>query len=290
MSGRFHAVPVKTNLSYDEFLHDTSSRDSRLLIKGALQDWNALKWTPQYLERTRSARARFAIGPRTGPRAASSRSSSIASSTDRATPPAPYLRNINLGEQLPELVEDITPEPGLLAEELALPRLRCPVSGRRAVTKEPHELFVSRAAAAFPYLHIDYWGMSGFFAQICGEKEVILFPPDDAPNLYPTADNRLVSEIKDFDHPDYDRYPGLRKTRQHRVTIGAGDLLYNPAWWHTTKTTQTAVTLIWAYWNRHEWTHLLEEVRRAGRTQEPTARAVSEVRGPVQQRRRVSPQ
>ena len=128
-----------------------------------------------------------------------------------------------------------------------------------AVKKGTYELFVSRAAAAFPYLHIDYWGMSAFFAQVYGDKEVILFPPDDAPYLAATPGDPLVSTLTDFDRVD-------PRARQHRVTIGPGDLLFNPGWWHTTRTTRSAITVIWAYWNRHEWAHLLAAVRAVGLT------------------------
>jgi hypothetical protein len=135
------------------------------------------------------------------------------------------------------------------------------------VRKDLYELFLSRADARFPYLHMDYWGMSAFFAQLYGEKEVILFPPEDAPSLYPTADNPLVSSITDFDTPDYDAFPLLRQARQHRVTLVPGDLLYNPRWWHTTRTLKPSMTLIWAYWNRHEWQDLLHYVRTRVRRQ-----------------------
>src|SRR6185503_3852486 len=131
-------------------------------------------------------------------------------------PSAPYLRNIDLAEQLPELVDDIQPQPIYTRRNWRSHALM-PSRWPAAAKKGAYELFVSPAAASFPYLHIDYWGMSAFFAQICGEKEVILFPPEDAPNLYPSADDPLVSEITDLD--DLDRYPTLKGARQHRVTI-----------------------------------------------------------------------
>ncbi len=263
MSERFHPVPVKADLSKEEFLHQHVLARQPVVIKGAIESWDALNWTPAYLNAKVGARQvqyRTEGQPQSG---------AFGELVDRifngssSTAPAPYLRNINLAEQLPELLDDITPEPVYSLNNWRSHFLM-PSKWPVAVKKHAYELFVSQAAASFPYLHIDYWGMSGFFAQICGEKEVILFPPEDAPNLYPSATDRLVSEIQDFDNPDYDRYPKLKAARQHRVTIGAGDLLYNPGWWHTTRTTQSAITLIWAYWNRHEWPHLLEEVRRAG--------------------------
>jgi hypothetical protein len=261
MSTRFFAVPVKANVSKEEFLREHVLGKQPVVLKGALNHWNALQWTPAYLKAkvgTRHVRYRTEDKPQIG-----AFGELIERIFDGDDTPAPYLRNINVAEQLPELVDDIRPEP-VYSRNNWRSHFLMPSEWPPAVKKNAYELFASKAAASFPYLHIDYWGMSGFLAQICGEKEVILFPPDDAPNLYPTARNPLVSEIEDFDTPDYGRFPRLKAARQHRVTIGPGDLLYNPAWWHTTKTTQSSITLIWAYWNRHEWTHLVEQVRRTG--------------------------
>ncbi len=262
MRERFHAVPVKANLSNEEFLHRHVLARQPVVIKGALTEWNAMRWDPEYLDAkvgTRRVRYRTESGPRTDV---------FGDLIDRifnapGDAPAPYLRNIDLAEQLPELVEDVRPQPVYSANNWRS-HVLMPSQWPPAVKKGAYELFISRAAASFPYLHIDYWGMSAFFAQICGEKEVILFPPEDAPNLYPTTADPLVSAISNFDDLGDARYPKLKSARQYRVTIRAGDLLYNPAWWHTTRTTQTAITLIWAYWNRHEWTHLQAAVRTSG--------------------------
>lgn len=260
MTQRFHAVPVKAKLSKDEFLHEHVLARQPVVIKDALTTWNAMHWTPECLKAKVGTRR---ISYRTESEPATGVFGELVERIFDGDARAPYLRNINLAEQLPELLEDVTPEPVYSLDNWRS-HVLMPSQWPRAVKKRAYELFVSRAAAAFPYLHIDYWGMSGFFAQICGEKEVILFPPEDAPNLYPTARDPLVSEIRDFDDLDGRRYPRLKAARQHRVTIGPGDLLYNPAWWHTTRTTKTAITLIWAYWNRHEWTRLLAQVRNVG--------------------------
>jgi len=255
---RLHAVPVKANLSQAEFLEQHVLARRPVVIKGALDRWNALRWNPDELK-TKVGHRRVEF--RTEGKPATGRFGELVDRIFDGSSGAPYLRNIDVVEQLPELAADITPQP-VYSQNNWRSHALMPRQWPAAVKKGAYELFVSPAAASFPYLHIDYWGMSAFFAQICGEKEVILFPPEDAPNLYPSADDPLVSEITDLD--DLDRYPTLKGARQHRVTIGAGDLLYNPAWWHTTKTTRTAITVIWAYWNRHEWTQLLSAVRTAG--------------------------
>lgn len=258
MRERFHAVPVKVGLSSDEFIEEHVLARQPVVIKGALAAWNAMRWTPAYLKAKVGTRP---VSYRTEERPETGLFGDLVERIFHGEPPVPYLRNINLAEQLPELVDDVRPEP-VYAQGNWRSHVLMPSQWPAAVKKGAFELFVSRAAAAFPYLHIDYWGMSGFFAQICGEKEVILFPPEDAPNLYPTEHDPLVSQVTSFE--DHARFPKLKAARQHRVTISEGDLLYNPGWWHTTNTTRTAITVIWAYWNRHEWTHLIAAVRSVG--------------------------
>src|SRR5690242_12802109 len=109
MSGRFTAVPVKANLSKDEFLHEHVLARQPVLIQGALNHWNALRWTPQYLKAKVGARV---VRYRTEGEA---QSGAFGELIDRifhgATgAPAPYLRNINVADQLPELLDDIRPE------------------------------------------------------------------------------------------------------------------------------------------------------------------------------------
>jgi histone arginine demethylase JMJD6 len=254
----FHTVPVVADLSNSEFLRHHVLARQPVVIKGALSTWNALRWDAAYLK-ARAGRRRIRYRTEDAPRIGT-----FAELVDRifdGEPNAPYLRNVDLAEQLPELVDDVSPQPVYSRDNLRS-RASMPNRWPEAVKKGAYELFVSPASASFPYLHIDYWGMSAFFAQIAGEKQVILFPPDDAPHLYPTAADPLVSQIVDFD--DLCRYPKLQCARQYRVTIGPGDLLYNPGWWHTTQTTRTAITVIWAYWNRHEWANLVAAVRAAG--------------------------
>jgi histone arginine demethylase JMJD6 len=257
----FHAVPVRSGLSKAEFLREHVRKQQPVVIQGALQQWKALQWTPEYL---RQAAPSQVLHYRTEQGVQSGRWDDLIDRIFGGDGAAPYLRNIDLRASLPALAGDVEPLPeysaGNWRSHFLMPR-RWPAE----VRKDLYELFVSRTATAFPYLHMDYWGMSAFFAQLVGEKEVILFPREDAPYLYAT-DDPLVSSIKDFDQPDYGRFPKFRLARQYRVTLRPGDLLYNPRWWHTTRTLKTSITLIWAYWNKHEWDDLLHYVRtRVGR-------------------------
>jgi hypothetical protein len=265
MSQPFLTVPARSDLSIEEFRRDFVHERKPVVIKGALDRWKALSWTPEYLKQAAGSRI---VRYRTEQGVKSGRWSDLIDLvwSDR---PAPYLRNIDLRTELPALARDIEPVPEYAADnwrDHVLMTRNWPAE----IKKDLYELFVSQTATTFPYLHVDYWGMSAFFAQLFGEKEVILFPREDAPHLYPTDKDPLVSSIRDFDDPDYGTFPALRQARQYRVTLGPGDLLFNPRWWHTTRTLKPSITVIWAYWNKHEWDDLLHYVRtRVGRRWRP---------------------
>ena len=262
----YHPVPVRSDLSTEEFLREYVYERQPVVIKGALERWKALQWTPDYLKQAAGARI---LPYRTEQGMQSGRWDELIELIFESDRPAPYLRNIDLKAQLPMLAKDVEPLPDYSARNWRSHFLMTR-NWPAEIRKDLYELFVSQTATAFPYLHVDYWGMSAFFAQLVGEKEIVLFPREDAPYLYPTEKDPLVSSITNFDDPDYGRFPALRQARQHRVTLGPGDLLYNPRWWHTTRTLKPSMTLIWAYWNKHEWDGLLDYVRtRVGRRWRP---------------------
>ena len=228
-----------------------------ILIKGALKKWKALQWTPEYLKQVAGSEV---LSYRTEEGVKQGNFGELIDLIFHTDKPAPYLRNLDLARQLPILGRDIGPELPYCSrnwrDHVLMPR-----GWPAEIRKDLYETFISRKNASFPYLHIDYWGMSAFLAQLYGRKEVILFPAEDAKYLYPTATNPLKSSIREFDNPDYETFPEFRHARQYRVVLEPGDLLFNPGWWHTTKTLDASITVIWAYWNRHEWDDLLNHVR-----------------------------
>jgi hypothetical protein len=252
-----NTVPVARNMSAETFLQEHVLQRRPVLIKGALQKWKALQWTPAYLKDVAGSQV---LSYRTEDGVKQGNFGELIDRIFHSDQPAPYLRNVDLRQQLPMLARDIEPAPSYCSrnwrDHVLMPR-----SWPADVRKDLYEVFISRRNESFPYLHIDYWGMSAFLAQLYGRKEVILFPTEDAKYLYPTAKNPLVSSIRDFDNPDYETFPEFRHARQYRVVLEAGDLLFNPGWWHTTKTLDPSITVIWAYWNRHEWEDLLNHVR-----------------------------
>ncbi len=257
MTDGFLAVSVARDISPEAFLQEHVLERKPILIKGALKAWKALQWTPEYLKQVAGSQV---LSYRTEEGVKQGNFGELIDQIFCTDKPAPYLRNLDLSRQLPILARDIGPELPYCSrnwrDHFLMPR-----GWPAEVRKDLYETFISRRNASFPYLHIDYWGMSAFLAQLYGRKEVILFPTEDARYLYPTAANPLISSIREFDNPDYAAFPEFRHARQYRVVLEAGDLLFNPGWWHTTKTLDASITVIWAYWNRHEWDDLLNHVR-----------------------------
>ena len=76
--------------------------------------------------------------------------------------------------------------------------------------------------------------------QLQGEKEFVMYPPDDAPYLYRWTTRHFPYQARNSwlnyaDLGDYENYPLLRYTRPQRVVVKAGRALLLPAnWWHTT--------------------------------------------------------
>jgi hypothetical protein len=72
--------------------------------------------------------------------------------------------------------------------------------------------------------------------QTVGEKEVLLFNPKDAKNLYLDGDKSecigLISNLKE----NLERFPKLFQTTAFREVLKPGDVLFIPAlWFHCTK-------------------------------------------------------
>ncbi len=91
-------------------------------------------------------------------------------------------------------------------------------------------------------LHYD--ALDGTLMQLCGEKEITLFPPSQLYNLYPLSIlNHLLFGKKircnhskiSLKNPDLQQFPDFKKALkyQSKIVLHQGEMLYIPAgWWH----------------------------------------------------------
>ena len=89
-------------------------------------------------------------------------------------------------------------------------------------------------------LHFDR--KDNFICQMCGQKEILLFPPEDTEYLYQKDKendedlfNNRFSSINTNLSPEKfkEKYPKTSQTVATRVTLNPGDVLFVPKlWWH----------------------------------------------------------
>ena len=80
-------------------------------------------------------------------------------------------------------------------------------------------------------IHRDMDNSNVFLTELAGTKRVVLFDPkySDLLYRYPFSTHTSV----DINHPDYEKFPGLKKVVGYDCTINAGDTIFMPAgWWH----------------------------------------------------------
>ena len=85
-------------------------------------------------------------------------------------------------------------------------------------------------------MHYDIdWG-NVFHVHLHGDKEVVLFPPNQSKNLYKVPFSLTTYPEIDFSKPDYERWPKLKVAEGYKVLLKKGDVLYMPeGYWHYMK-------------------------------------------------------
>lgn len=251
-------IDRRSKLSYREFVYEYQRKRRPVILTDACSPWAARSWTPQSLKSKLGSRP---IAFRDAKR--EWRFDELCDAIVQSTPhsPAPYARNINVKRDLPELVADISPRITYATPDWKSTRL---LPKDWLFPNGLEELFFGGAGARFPSLHVDYYGMDGFITQLYGSKEFLVFAPSDGPYLHVKADNPLISAIDNFDEPDYERFPLLKKATPIRFTIEPGETFYQPnGWWHTTAMKEVSITVITQTWNVDNWPVLIDEYKRS---------------------------
>lgn len=84
---------------------------------------------------------------------------------------------------------------------------------------------------AITRIHQDIDMSNVFLTQFSGRKRVVLFSPDQSRLLYRLPFN--VHTTVDIDHPDYEKYPGLKYVTGSTAILEFGDTLFMPSgYWH----------------------------------------------------------
>jgi hypothetical protein len=250
----------RQGLTLREFIAEYRTPRRPVILEDATRHWAARLWTPRSIV-ARAGHRIITIRTPAGP--VQLTLGELTEQILQSTPeqPASYGRNIDVERELPELWADIRPRVAFAAGDWKSSRLLPPDFIFRNGLEE---MFFGGAGAKFPSLHIDYWGMDGFINHLYGEKDFILYGPEQTPFLYPDATDSLVSQVN-VDAPDVQRQPLFREARPLKFTLKPGDTLYLPnGWWHTTRMRMPSLSVITATWHRDNWQQFCQQYRQRG--------------------------
>ncbi|WGK66104.1 cupin-like domain-containing protein [Croceiramulus getboli] len=109
-----------------------------------------------------------------------------------------------------------------------------PQIGLRLIRQIPMLFFGGEGSKVFMHHDIDWANILHFHFH--GRKQCILFPPEQTENLYKVPHSLITREDIDFDDPDYDKFPALKKAQGYITHLEHGETLYMPeGYWHYMK-------------------------------------------------------
>lgn len=124
----------------------------------------------------------------------------------------------NLMKEVPQLREDF----------------KWPDIGLRLVRQLPMLFFGGENSKVFMHFDIDYSNILHFHFH--GEKQCIIFPPSETPYMYKVPHSLISREDIDFDNPDFDKFPALKRAQGYVCNLKHGEMMYMPeGYWHYMK-------------------------------------------------------
>lgn len=109
-----------------------------------------------------------------------------------------------------------------------------PNIGLRLVKQLPMLFFGGENSRVFMHFDIDYSNILHFHFH--GLKRCVLFDPRQSKYLYKIPHSLISREDIDFDNPDFEKFPALKKAQGFVCELKHGEMLYMPeGYWHYMK-------------------------------------------------------
>jgi histone arginine demethylase JMJD6 len=221
---------ASTDLPYEMFLRDYVAAKRPLIVRNATPAWPAMrKWTPEFFKQ------RFASKMVQVSYNEEMNFSDFIDGVLRSTleNPGPYMYRLFLHEHLPEVLGDLSPPnpyafPRRYASPLMMEYWRRPDGYLK--------LLIGGVGGRFPVMHFDGENAHATITEIYGDKEFVVYSPEDTPYLYPNPKQHNHSLVDDPHQQDLERFPLLNRATQYRGVLGPGDMVFVPCgWWHTAR-------------------------------------------------------
>jgi hypothetical protein len=226
------------DLPYDAFLRDYVATNRPVVIQDAAPGWSALQnWTPEYFKEQfgeQMVEVTYGVRQQMG----EVMDGVLASTAEK---PGPYLHKVIIHQHMPQLLPALSPE-----NVYSFPRRFCsPLMPKRFHRPDGYlKLLIGGVGGKFPLMHFDSDNAHAMITEIYGDKEFVLFAPEDTPYVYPHENSPGTSQIDDLDHVDLKRFPDFPKAKQYRVIIKPGESIFVPSrWWHSARVVSTSVSV-----------------------------------------------
>lgn len=244
-----------SDLPYDVFVRDYIVGARPVIVRGAAARWPALrKWTPQFFKE-RFATNMVQVSYEEKMSFSDFIDGVLASTNEK---PGPYMYRLFLHESLPEVLPDLSPPnayafPRWLASPLMMEYWRRPDGMLK--------LLIGGVGGRFPVMHYDGECAHATITEIYGDKEFIVYSPDDTPYLYPSPKRENHSLVDDPHRQDRKRFPLLAKATQYRGVLTPGDMVFVPrGWWHTARALSPSISVGTNIMDRTNWRGFVKEV------------------------------
>jgi Cupin-like domain len=226
------------DLPYEVFLRDYVTAKRPLVVRNATPAWPAMtKWTPEFFKQ-RFASKMVQVSYDEQMSFSDFIDGVLASTLEN---PGPYMYRLFLHEHLPEVLADLSPPnayafPRRFASPLMMEYWRRPDGYLK--------LLIGGVGGRFPVMHFDGEDAHATITEIYGDKEFIVYAPEDTPYVYPSPKRDNHSLVDDPRHQDLGRFPLLAKATQYRAVLGPGDMVFVPCrWWHTARALSPSISV-----------------------------------------------
>lgn len=219
---RLVEIPREKKLSKADFLEKYYRPQKPVVIEELIEDWPAYqKWTLDYIKEVAGEK----IVPLYDDRPISSKykfnephlKMKMAEYIDllRSKPTKYRIFLYHLLKEVPRLQQDY----------------KYPKMGMRFIKQLPMLFFGGENSKVFMHYDIDFANI--FHFHFHGKKQCILFAPSQTRYLYKVPHALISRQDIDFNEPDYDKFPALKKAEGYITELKHGETLYMPeGYWH----------------------------------------------------------
>lgn len=219
---KLEQIPRVKNISRAKFVRDYVQPQKPVVLEELIEDWPAYnKWNLDYIKKM--------AGDKTVPlydnRPISSKYKFNEHHTEMKM--ADYIELLKSGPTNYRIfLYHLMKEVPALQQDFKFPDI-----GLRFIKQLPMLFFGGENSRVFMHYDIDYANIMHFHFH--GKKQCILFPPSESPNLYKVPHALIAREDIDFNNPNYEKFPVLKKARGYITELNHGETLYMPeGYWH----------------------------------------------------------